>query len=91
MSADKWIGLHLTRTLVPEATFALPSGRVRSIQLTKRQTLELLRDAAHALSKIEEAEKTNRDREAMLREVMASYGTPSSASVSVTTNDDGEP
>ena len=81
MSGEKWIGLHLTRTLVPEATFALPSGRVRSIQLTKRETLELLRDAAHALSKIEEAEKINRDREAVLREVMAQYGPPSDETV----------
>lgn len=65
MGDEKWLGLHLTRTCAPEATYALPSGRVRRVPLTKTQLLRLIKDAAHALDAIEDAERINRAREAV--------------------------
>ena len=63
--ADKWNGLRTTRTCVPEITWFTPAGRMRAIQLTKRELLALIKDAAYALDKIEEAQEVqrrNRDR-----------------------------
>lgn len=51
--SERWDGLRQTRTLVAEATFIMPSGKVRRVALSKRELLELLGDAAHALAKIE--------------------------------------
>lgn len=62
MANEEWLGLHLTRTCVPEATYALPSGRVRKVPLTKGQLLRLIKDAVHALDAIEDAERINRAR-----------------------------
>ena len=64
--ADKWNGLRTTRTCVPEITWFTPSGRMRAIQLTKRELLALIKDAAYALDKIEgaqEVQRRNRERE----------------------------
>lgn len=72
--SERWDGLRQTRTLVAEATFIMPSGRVRAIALTKRQLLELLGDAAHALAKIERAEQMNRDRDEAIRAAYQEFG-----------------
>lgn len=72
--SDSWDGLRQTRNLVAQATFIMPSGRVRAVALTKRQLLELLGDAAHALAKIERAEQMNRDRDEAIRAAHEEFG-----------------
>lgn len=71
---DTWHGIVQGRTLGAEACFVMPSGRIRGVALTKRQLLGVIRDAAAALAKIEEAEAFNRAREDAIREAYEAFG-----------------
>jgi hypothetical protein len=59
VSGDTWGGLAQGRTLRVVARFHTPTGRVREVDLTHQDLLEILGDAAHALAKIEQARALN--------------------------------
>lgn len=51
----KWFGLMQSpKTLEVEARFLTPSGRVRTVQLSRVELLRLISDAAKALAKLED-------------------------------------
>lgn len=59
MTALRWGGLHLSRTLRPTAAFITETGRVREAVLTEADLLAVIRDAAHALGQRQEAHAWN--------------------------------
>lgn len=60
MAGYQWGGLHLSRTLLPSATFITQGGHVREVVLSESDLLALIRDAAHALGQRQEAREWNR-------------------------------
>ena len=59
MSGYRWGGLHLSRTLLPTASFVTEGGHIREVVLTESDLLALIRDAAHALGQRQEARDWN--------------------------------